>query len=311
MKQLFLAFFLLLIPPISTLATTNAVGRDTSSALTTSIADTEPVMLDHTILENFRLAASNGRLQIDKLRAMNLPQNVANKNALTLRYKNAAGEMLASFTGMPLPPGRNPSWLMNYFRADDGPSSDFKFSVGDYSLEFVVNGKAFDDFKFSIGKHKYEDGSERLIANGPWERLAFLEDMKARRPQPLKFSFYMRDFLEGTGKRSSSWGKYKATITKGGKEIAVSNPEGNRTIAPLRMWRKYDLTFEKTGSNGYYLNASDLKTDGKYLITFEHEGSVYGKYEFSVAGGKIKGVSEHDGNRLGSDGTIFWMVRQQ
>lgn len=270
-----------------------------------------PVVLDDVLMDSFNLALRNGRLQFNKLRAMNLPASADGKACFKVTYKKD-GKRLASYTGMPLAPKRNVSWLMNYVRPDDDASSEFLFTeAGEYELEFSVEGKVFDSFKFGIAKHTAKGGEVWTVAEGVWDELAFLSD-KDR--VPLKFSYWMRDFLEGTGERSHGYGSYTAKIVRvsDGKTVGVSNPEGRETKPPLRQWKKFDIFFMEPGPDRIRLQAKKLlATDGDYYVEFVFEGKVHGRYPFSVAGGAFKGLSEYQGLPLGTDGTVFWCPRQK
>lgn len=292
---------------------TPANTTDTSKEVSTAQTN-EAVILHNTILDGFNLALRNGKLQMGKLRAMNLPQSAADKHSAQMRIKNAGGQTLATFEGMPLAPSRNVSWLMNYMRPVDDVSREFKFTEeGDYYLEFSVNGQPFDKFAFSVAKHKHTDGSIWMIANGVWDELGLLEYNTSGRRPIFKFSLWMRDLLEGTGVRPDNTGKYTIKIIreKDNQTVGVSNASGSSTIYPLRNWKKFDFFFQTVDNVERFDAKSLLAQDGNYRVEFVYEGKPFGKYPFTVQNGEFQGIAEHKGEHLGTDGTISWMPRQK
>lgn len=279
--------------------------------LTMSAQAQNPVMLDDVLMDQFNLAPDNGMLQLDKLRAMHLPASCANKNSLTVTFKKGS-QKLASATGMPLPPKRNVSWLMNYFRPDDDASRSYRFTEpGDYLLEFSVEGRVFDTFPFSVAQQPRKNGKTMFVANGPWDELGFV----THKPRvPFKFSYYMRDFLEGTGERKWDYGKYSARLIRknDNQVVGVSNPKGDNTHPPLKYWKRFDLMFVDNATDRNQLQCEQvLAKDGDYEVEFTFEGQLHGRYPFKVAGGKFVGLAQHEGLPLGTDGTVFWCPRQK
>lgn len=273
-----------------------------------SLAQT-PVILDDVIMDEFNLALRNGRLQFGSVRAMHLPASAAGKKSFTVTFKKGS-QRLASFSGEPLAPNRNVSWVTNYFRADDDASQDFLFTEpGDYKMEFSVEGKVFDEFPFSVALHKNDDGSVWYVAEGVWDELGFITN----KPRiDFKFSYWMRDFLEGTGKRGHDYGKYNAKIIRAADNavVGLSNPDQRETKPPLHMWKKFDIFFVENTERRDRLKAEKLLAkDGDYTIEFYFEGELHGRYPFSVRNGAFDGIKEYKGQVIGTDGTVFFCPR--
>ena len=287
------------------------VSKDASKSLTGNVND--PVMLDHVLMENFRLGISNGRPQIRQLRAMHLPASLDKTRNFKAAYKRTGGAKLAEFSAYAQAPNRNVSWLLGNFRRTDESGGDLLLSdVGDYVLEFSVNGQAFDKFSFSVAKHKHVDGSVKYIRNGPWNDLGYIYyDKNARRPE-LSFVFWLRDLLEGTGVRPDNTGKYLAKLVRNGdgKTIGISNKEGRSSFYPTRQWKKQSISFMDAEKPERLTAETVLAKDGDYHIEFNFEGKLYGKYPFSVKGGSFHGLTAYKGEKIGSDGTVFWTSRK-
>lgn len=279
--------------------------------LTVGASAQAPVILDDVLMDSFNLSLYNGRLQFGSVRAMNLPQSAAGKKSFTVTFKKGA-QRLASFSGEPLAPNRNVSWVTNYFRPDDDASGDFLFTEpGDYKMEFSVNGQVFDDFGFSVAKHTNKDGKVWTVANGVWDELGFISNKPG---MDFRFSYWMRDFLEGTGERSYEYGKYTAKIVRQADNavVALSNPDQRETKPPLRQWKTLHIFFvENTEVRNRLKSEKLLAKDGDYTIEFYFEGALHGRYPFKVQGGAFQGISEHKGQRLGTDGSVFFCPRQK
>ena len=280
---------------------------------TSSAKSADGVMLDNVLMRRFLLGTSNGLLQLSQLRAMGLPRSLDQTRNFKVTYRNSAGKSLAAFTAYAQAPNRKRSWLLGNFQAVDDASRNFKFSeAGDYYLEFSAGEQVFDRFSFSIAKHNRANGSVQFIKNGAWNDLGFLEyDDRDRSPQ-LTFVFYLRDLQEGTGVRKDNTGKYDAKLVraKDGKILGWNNKDGRGSIYPQRFWSRQQLQFTDAQKPERLSVGTVLGQDGEYFIELNFEGKTYGKYTFSVEGGQFKGLSQYRGEKIGSDGTVFWLPKK-
>ena len=268
------------------------------------------VMLDDVLLDRVEIAASNGMLRLSQLRGMNLPKSVDQTRKFEVIVNDSRGTRLGKYSAYAQAPNTKRSWLFGNFRLEG--ESSLKLSPGSYVMEFHADGNPFDRFAFEIAEHVSKDGRKRMIRNGAWNDLALLHfDDQARRPE-LSFVFWMRDLLEGTGVRPDNTGKYVAKIVreKDGKILGWSNKNGSSSIYPRKSWSRQQILFQDASKPERLQLSTVTAQEGAYHVELEYEGKVYGKYRFRVEGGKLVGLEEYGGEKIGSDGTVTWMTRK-
>ena len=269
--------------------------------------DSKAVMLDDVLLYNFRAITPRASFPLTRLRAMHLPRSLDKTRNFNATYKDANGKELGVFTAYAQAPNRNPSWLLGNFNNPSGVGKDLELTTeGKYDLEFAVGNEVFDRFSFTVKKVVKGNGSTQYLKTGPWENLAFLRYNTNDRSPFLLFVVYLIDLNEGSANAVKN-GKYTVKIVrdKDKKILAWSNKSGSSSLYPQNSWTRQRLNF-----TGYDPKAI-LAQDGNYHVEFTFGGKLYGKYPFKVADGKFVGITEYNGDKIGSDGTVFWMPRQQ
>ena len=264
-------------------------------------------MLDNILMDKSRFLSMRGSLQLNELRAMNLPQSLKNTRNFKATFKNSNGKTLATYTAYAQAPVRKRSWLLGNFRGADDASRDFQFTnEGKYYVEFSVNNQAFDRFDFTIVKH-----TGRLTANGEWNDLGYLHyDIRHRTPQ-IVFSMYMKNMSEAVGTRSKNEGQYVAKIIRQSDGKIIGKTNSHRSLSPRKWWTRNNFIFFDANRPERLTPERLLTQDGKYLVEFNYEGKFYGKYPFTVKDGKFLGLSHYKGEKIGTDGTVTWMQRQR
>lgn len=286
-----------------------------SSVSSVSI-NSDAVMLDETLLgrRDFTFGYTNGRLRLGNIRAMNLPKSIdKTHDKFIITYKSADGRRLAAFRGYAQAPVTKRSWLIGNIIAVDEASKDFVFNKeGNYYLEFSVAGKPFDRFDFSVKRHVNPEGKTTYLINGGWQELAYLKyDPKVRRPF-IQFNVFLRDLNEGTGPRPAGTGTYKATIVraKDKKVIGIDYRKGS-TIGLHRYWDSPRLMFQDANKPERLKPETLLSQDGKYYVELIYSGKLFGRYYFNVKNRQFQGLSQYKGEKIGTDGTVTWMLRQK
>jgi hypothetical protein len=265
-------------------------------------------VLDDVLLDSINFDYRQKTLVLEQARAMNLTGDNTDVK-VTARVKSSDGKTIGAYESTALAPKRNKSYLMRGFLGIEGTQVRVDLpGAGNYAIEFSVGGKVFDRFPFTLTPYSSEAGESWFLLDGLWNDHGLIDISKE-----FKFSVWMRDMLEGTGKRKSDWGKYSAKIVrlKDGKIIGTTATHTQtQTIAPRRVWTRYDITFVR-GQNEAHVGVYDVTAeDGAYAIEFIHDGKLYGKYPFTVRGGKLQGVAEFQGTQLETAaGDLTWMKR--
>ena len=266
-------------------------------------------LLDHVLMDYINFNYDNPRIFIEQARAMHLGSDGSDVK-VTMKIKDSGAKTFATYESNAQAPKRNKSFWMSGFSGVGGTEPAITLpGAGDYYLEFSSGGKVFDRFPFTLRPHTGDKGQSWFLMDGIWNDHAMIDTSGE-----LIFHIWMRDMLEGTGRRGIDYGKFSAKIVreKDGKLIGrTSTSAENATLAPMRKWTRYKITFvngPKQAAIGIY----DVTVqDGAYHVEFMHDGRVYGKYPFSVKGGKLQGVSEFGGTPLETqDGDLTWMKRE-
>ncbi|NNE98380.1 MAG: hypothetical protein HKN25_05090 [Pyrinomonadaceae bacterium] len=278
---------------------------------TTNISDA--VMLDNVVMDKFQFLSPRASQQLEGIRAMNLPKSLNQTRDFKATFKSAGGQTLAAFSAYAQAPVRKRSWFLGNFRGVDDASSDFRFTkTGKYYVEYSVKDQVFDRFDFSVEQYN-GPGGDRLIANGGWNDLAYINYDPLQRTPQLTFSIYLRNMSEGVGPRLKNEGVYTARIVRvaDNKTLGWSNKDKRSRLSPNKWWIRFNLFFFDAEKPERLNPKRLLSQDGKYFVEFEYEGKVYGKYTFGVAQGKFEGLKEFKGEKIGSDGTVIWAQKQK
>ncbi len=263
-------------------------------------------LLDEVLMDYINFNYDNKRIFIEQARAMNLSTNGTDAK-VTMKIKSADGKTLGTYETNAQAPKRNKSFWMQGFSPTDGKSDLILPGAGDYFLEFSTGGKVFDQFPFTLTPYSGEGGKSWFLMDGLWNDHALIDTSNG-----FIFNIWMRDMLEGTGKRKSDYGRYSARIIreKDGKVIGVTNHPETTTLAPMRKWSRYKIIFAKNAAQTP-LGINDITAqDGTYFVEFTHDGKIYGKYPFTVSAGKLRGVGEFRGTTLETVGGDYtWMKR--
>jgi hypothetical protein len=271
-------------------------------------ASSEASVLDDVLMDRLNFNYRRKAFIVEEARAMNLSTDGTDVK-VTMKVKSVDGKTLGSYEANALAPKRNKSYWMRGFLGVNGTELETVLpGAGEYLLEFSAGGEVFDRFPFTITTHAGDNGETWFLVNGLWNDHAVIDKSK-----DFKFSVWMRDLLEGTGKRNSDYGKYSARIVreKDGKVIGAtgSNTQSER-IAPLRNWKRYDITFVRGNAEAAVGTYDVTAQDGTYAIEFMHDDKLYGKYPFTVSSGKIQGITQSQGTQLEtSGGDVIWMKR--
>jgi hypothetical protein len=265
-------------------------------------------LLDEVLMDYINFNYDNKRIFIEQARAMNLTADNSDVK-VTMKIKAADGKSLGTYESNAQAPKRKKSYWMSGFNGIGGTESAINLpGAGDYFLEFSTGGKVFDRFPFSLTPYTGVKGESWFVMDGLWNDHAMIDTSNQ-----FIFNIWMRDMLEGTGKRSSQYGTYSARIVreKDGKVIGVTNHSETTTLAPMRKWTRYKITFAKDKNGSAEIGIYDITAqDGAYFVEFTHDGKIYGKYPFSVQGGKLNGVSEFKGSPLETvGGDYVWLKR--
>jgi hypothetical protein len=272
-----------------------------------------PGILFSSLLDGFILH-ENGKAGFMDIKATFLPPAKGTKVAEN--YNEVDGGKLESvikkadgsvhdrrfWRGVPL---QNPFWNVFY------TGSFIQMSPGDYTLEFLVEGKPFYRFPFSVVNEKGGDdpfapgAKDKLTLKGAWETYGYLY-LEQNNPELM---LYFKTWIRAPYQKSV---ESRAEIFRDGKLIAEH--ESSPTIQV--KWQTESISFRKPGNGSQVIGADIFGKDGDYKVVLKYDGSVYGEYPFSIKGGKFVYLPEQtrgeaDFMTMIEGGNNSWYVKRK
>ena len=249
------------------------------------------------LLESVQVGYVDGRLHVDRLYALCLPEPAKQSTSayaydpdvggkLTTVIKTADGRELNTYVWYA--ERLSSLWELSRYKVIGGHQAIKPLTAGKYVLEFAANDKPFYRFPFAIVEGKNEDpyqpAGARYFIEGPWNEYGNIFYQRNDPESVLKFTTWVQD---KAGKQATSLTPYdlKLVSLKDGKVVAEDS--GNFRLEP--RWRKADLLLHHPGNKAAYFKAGELlRADGRYAFRLTMDGKPYGNYPFEVKGGRIQ-----------------------
>jgi len=249
-----------------------------------------------SLLGSVRVGYGDGRLQVDRLYAVCLPEPARKSKTnfgyepddgglLQMRVRNAGGQVLNTYvwyaeriSGL---------WELSRYKVVGGFESVKPLAAGSYTLEFAADERPFARFAFSVASMKsddpYQPTGERYFIDGPWSQYGNLYYQRNDPQSSLVFTAWVQDRAGKEGKRSVPY-ELKLLSARG---VAIAEEAGTLRLEP--RWLSAQLFFRPPGDRNSYTKAAQvLSGDGAYRIRLTVDGKLYGEYPFTVKGGRIQ-----------------------
>jgi hypothetical protein len=242
---------------------------------------------------------TDGRLSIGTLYAVCLPAPQRPSRSaypydpdgggkLTTNVRRADGTLLNTYVWYASSVGG--LWELARYKVVGGYEAVKPLRAGAYFLEFAVEDKPFYRFPFSVVEVKSEDpyqpAGTRYLLEGPWNDYGNIYYQRNDPAQSLSFSMYIQDRTgDGRGRRGVPY-EMKLVRERDGRVLA-------QDVATLRMeprWLRLQTLLKPAEGdpNSYFKAAELLREDGNYSFRLTLDGKPYGKYPFTVKGGRIQ-----------------------
>ena len=248
-----------------------------------------------SLLGNVRVGYGDGRLSVNRLYAVCLPEPARKSKTnfpyepddgglLQMRVKNVGGQALSTYVWYAERIGG--LWEMGRYKVVGGHESVKPLAAGSYVLEFAADDKPFARFRFTVATVKsddpYQPAGERYFIDGAWSEYGNLYFQRNDPQSSLQFTTWVQDRAGKEGKRPVP---YDIKLERGGRVIA----EESGTLRLEPRWLTAQLSFRPPGDRNTFTKAAEvLNTDGAYKIRLAVDGKPYGDYPFTVKGGKIQ-----------------------
>ena len=272
------------------------------AAVPAQAADYPPGIMYSTMLNGLTIRYDNGKLMLDNIQAVFLPDpdnseyqpyNPLSGAAVWTILSNSAGEELYRFDWYASVLTK-PYWLLDSYdqtnlrTGETTNSGFFELPVGDYVLDFYLDSGKFYTYGFTVSKVAADDpfgGDDWWYIDGPWEDWAYFYYRDAKPDQSLYFKVWLRHKAHELNYSV----KPMLKVFRGGELVCTSREYTSYNLQP--SWNRYemDLIFpmDKT-SGGAYFKAKDLVgTDGSYTAKLYLDDALYGEWDFRIEGGQF------------------------
>jgi hypothetical protein len=246
-----------------------------------------------------QIGYTDGRLSIGTLYATCLPTPARPSQSvfpydpdgggkLTTNVRRADGTLLNTYVWYARSVGG--LWEMERFKVVGGYEAVKPLRAGSYFLEFAAEDKPFYRFPFSVVEVKsddpYQPAGTRYLLEGPWNDYGNIYYQRNDPASSLSFTTWVQDRAGNDKGRRGVPYEMKLVRERDGKVIAAD-------VATLRMeprWLKFDALLKPAEGdpNSYFKAGELLREDGDYSFRFTLDGKPYGKYPFTVKGGRIQ-----------------------
>ncbi|HVG30734.1 MAG TPA: hypothetical protein VM864_13580 [Pyrinomonadaceae bacterium] len=252
-----------------------------------------------SLLGNVKVGYGDGRLGIDSLYAVCLPQPARQSTSnyaydpdsggkLTTQVKRADGALLNTYVWYAESIGG--LWELSRYKVVGGYESVKPLRAGSYVLEFAADDKVFYRFPFTVAEGKADDpyapAGARYFIEGAWNDYGNVFYQRNDPASSLSFTTWVQEKSGNDKARQGVPYEIKLVRERDGQTLAVDS-------ATLRLephWLKLQSLFKPAGgdANSYYKAGDLLREDGAYSFRFTLDGKPYGRYPFTVKGGRIQ-----------------------
>jgi len=265
-------------------------------------AENPPGLLFSTLLNGVKMNHNDGKLRIDDIQAVFLPDVTSNSSnhydpdtggKLWTILRKADGTALYRLDWY-AEKIKDPFWLLNSYRATDLGSNrvlgggPLAFNQpGDYVLDFHLSSGLFYAFPFSLVRASSSDplAGECLLLSGAWEKWGYFYYADADPQRQLLFKIW----LHNNGPQEKDVRIKIEVKNQAGKLVCTSRPGMTQTLAPEWNRFEYDLISPMQGTSGgaMFTAGQLLAKNGSYTLKLTIDGNLYGTWSFQVAGGKL------------------------
>jgi hypothetical protein len=241
----------------------------------------------------------DGRLSIDTLYAVCLPPPARPSQSafpydpdgggkLVTNVRRADGTLVNTYVWYARSVGG--LWELERYKVIGGYEAVKPLRAGAYYLEFAAEDKPFYRFPFSVAEVKsddpYQPAGTRYLLEGPWNDYGNIYYQRNDPASSLSFTVWVQDRAGNDKGRRGVPYEMKLVRERNGAVIA-------QDVATLRVeprWLKFDTLLKPAGGdpNSYFKAGELLREDGDYSFRFTLDGKPYGKYPFTVRGGRIQ-----------------------
>lgn len=270
-----------------------------------------PTILYSTLLNEVKIHHNTGNFRIGTMTGLFFPPpvrkskmiytyNPKDGGKLDAALRKGDGTLIGTFNFYSQPQ-KAPYWIVNSNELDGKPSHDFKLTQpGDYTLEFMIEGKPFLKFPFSVATVQSDDPynpQTLYFLEGDWNNWGYLYYPNARPSSNLHFKAWLHH--KGRLKNHDVKNAMAELVDSSGKVLGASQVGLNLSLRP--EWIRYDFLLRT--DKGALVAQDLIGKDGSYAIRLKMDGKEYGRYPFMVRGGKI--VTAGRADRAGTDPLNF------
>ena len=255
-----------------------------------------PAITFGSLVGSTRIGHADGRLQVDRLYAVCLPEPARKSRTnfpyepddgglLAMRVKSADGRLLNTYMWYAERIGS--LWELGRYKVVGGHEAVAPLAPGDYLLEFAADDRVFQRYRFSVASVKsddpYQPAGNRYFIDGAWSEYGNLYYQRNDPQSSLQFTTWVQ---ERSGRESRRSVPYEIRLVRARDRQVLGEQAGTLRLEP--RWLAASLSF-RAGDGSSYLKAAEvLGQDGAYRIHLAIDGKRYGEYPFTVKDGRIQ-----------------------
>lgn len=251
------------------------------------------------LLNSVRVGYTDGRLSLDTLYAVCLPQPARQSASayaydpdgggkLSTQLRRADGTLLNTYVWYAQSIGG--LWELARYKVVGGHEAVKPLRAGSYLLEFAVEDKPFYRLPFAVVEIKsddpYQPAGTRYLIEGPWNDYANVYYQRNDPASSLSFTTWVQDKAGNDKGRRGVPYDLRLVRERDGKVLAADTA----TLRVEPRWLKFESLLKPAGGdpNSYFKAGELLREDGDYSFHFTLDGKPYGKYPLAVRGGRIQ-----------------------
>jgi len=186
-------------------------------------------------------------------------------------------------------------WEFNRYEVVGGPLAVKQLSPGNYSIDFAVEDKVFQNFPFSVTTKQSGDQFRPrtlYMLDGAWRDHAQIYAPNLDRF--IKLYVWLRN-VNNTGAPNPTAQTVTVRLVRENDKHVLAETDADYRLVLKHTWQSVDIPFRRPGA-AQTKDYSEFKLsevvaqDGRYHFEMTIDGKPYADYPFTVKGGRLNDV---------------------
>jgi hypothetical protein len=186
-------------------------------------------------------------------------------------------------------------WEFNRYEVLGGPEAIKKLAPGNYSIDFAIEDKVFQNFPFSVTTKESGDQFKPrtlYLLDGAWRDHARLYAPNVDRF--IKLYVWLRN-VNNTGAPNTPSQPVTVRLIREKDKQVLAETDADYRLVLKHTWQSVDIPFRRPGA-AQAKDYSEFKlsevvaNDGRYKFEMAIDGKPYADYPFAVKNGRLNDV---------------------